>query len=136
MKITIQCGPPSTMGARPRRRHLRSARDRPRPLGGDFPSSSWARGVDTYDWRAATSTVVDFVLTASFCMHFRDLPPLLPPTQHPYMRLPSTTHSHTPHGMSAHLIKLLRNIPLRVLRTPVRESALPECEFPTLALYQ
>jgi len=47
---------------------------RPRPLGGDSPPQSWARGVDTYDWRAAASTLVDFVLTASFCMHRRDYP--------------------------------------------------------------
>ena len=108
----------------------------PRPSGGDSPLQSWARGVDTYDWRAAASTLVDFVLTARFCMLRRDPPPTTPPTQHPYIQQPSATYSHTPHGMSANLIKLFRNIPLRVLRTPVREFAFPECEFPTLALYQ
>jgi len=108
----------------------------PRPLGGDSPSQSWARGVHICNWRAAASTLVDFVLTARFCMLRRDPPPTTPPTQHPYIQQPSATHSHTPHGMSANLIKLFRNIPLRVLRTPVREFAFPECEFPTLALYQ
>ena len=39
---------------------------------------------------------------------------ILPPAQN-YMRPSSSTHSHTPHGMSAHLIKLFRNIPLRVM---------------------
>jgi len=48
-------------------------------------------------------------------MHRRDLTPILPPTQHPCMQPPSTTHSHPPHGLSAKLIKVCsRNIPLRV----------------------
>ena len=71
-----------------------------------------------YDWRTAASTLVDFVITASFFMHRRDPPPIHPPTQHSYMQPPSTTHSHTPHGIWANLIILFRNIPLRVVSTP------------------
>ena len=101
--------PPSIMVAR--RRHLRSAR--------------------------GSADLVDLVLTVPFSMHRQDLTPILPPTHHPCMQPPSTTHSHPPHGMSANLIKLCsQSVPLRVLRTPVRESALPECELPTLAFYQ
>jgi len=60
---------------------------------------------------AIASTLVD----AGFCIHNRDPPPIHPPTQHLYMQPPSTTHSHTPHGMSSYLIaKKFRNIPLRV----------------------
>ena len=66
------------------------------------------------------ATLVDSVVIASFCTRRRDPPPSTSPTQHPYMPLPSTTHSHTPHGMSANLIKLLRNIPLRDLSTPAQ----------------
>jgi len=77
-----------------------------RPLGGDPPSQSWARGVDTYDWRAAASNLVDLVLTAIISMHRRDFTPILPPTQHLYMQPPYTTHSHLTHDMSANLIKL------------------------------
>ena len=65
-------------------------------IGGGLPLSSWARGIDTYDWRAVPSTLVDFVLTASFCMHRRDSPPIPSPTQHPYMYDPPP-HSHTFH---------------------------------------
>jgi len=64
-------------------------------------------------------------------------PPLAPSSTHYTPLAPFTTHSHPPHGMSATFVKLCsRNIPLRVLRTPVRESAFPECESPTFALYQ
>ena len=92
-------------------------------IRGGLSPQSWARGVDTYDWRAAAPTLVDFVLIASFCMHHWDPPPILLPTQDPHMQPPPTRHSRTPYGMSAHLINLFRNIPLRVLLTPVRESA-------------
>ena len=79
--------------------------DRPRPL-------------ETYDWRAAASTLVDLVLTAAISMHRWDLTPILPPTHHPCMQPPYTTHSHLPHGMSANLTKLFsRNIPLRFMLT-------------------
>ena len=66
-----------------------------RPLGDGSPPQSWARSVDTYDWRAAASILVDFVLTASLCMHHRDPQPIPSHTQHPYMQQSSTTHSHT-----------------------------------------
>jgi len=79
---------PSIMGAR--HRHLRSAR------GSRF----------------------DFLQTATFSMHCRDLTPILPLTQHPCMQPPSTTPSHPAHGMSATLIKLcFRNIPLKTTST-------------------
>ena len=67
-------------------------------------SCQLARGVDTCNWRAAASTLVDFVLTADFCMYSRDPPPIHPLARHLYIQQPSTTHSHTPHGMSAYLI--------------------------------
>ena len=76
------------------------------------------RCVDIYNRCEAASTLVDFVLTAIFCMHHRDPPPTTSPTQNPYMQ-PPATHSHTPHGMSENLIKLFRNIPLRVGPAPV-----------------
>ena len=40
------------------------------------------------------STLVDFVLTVTLSMHHRDPTPILPPTQHPCMQPPSTTHTH------------------------------------------
>jgi len=50
---------------------------------------------------------------------------------------PCTRHSHSLHGIKAtFVISSPQNIPLRVLRTPVRESAFSKCESPTLALYQ
>jgi len=105
-------------------------------VGGGLPPSILGMG-RRHPWRMALPTLVDFVLTVTLSMHHRDLTPILAPTQHPCMQSPPATHSHPQHGTSAHLIKLCSgNIPLRVLQTLVRESALPECEFPTLALYQ
>ena len=99
----------------------------PQPLGGDSPKQSWARGGDTYDWRATAPTLFDFVLTVTSFMHLRDLTPIVSPTQHPCIQPPSATHSHPPHCISANLIKLCsRDIPLRILRTLVREFTLPE----------
>jgi len=51
----------------------RYAQLQPRPLGGDSPPQSWARRIDTYDWREddwreEESCLVDFVLTANFLL--------------------------------------------------------------------
>jgi len=106
-------------------------------IGGGLPPSIMGSRRRHVHCCTAWPTRVDFVLTVTLSMHRRDLTPILPPTQHTCMQPPSATHSHPPHGMSANLIKLCsRNIPLRVLWTPVRVFAFSECEFPTLALYQ
>jgi len=64
-------------------------------------------------------------------------PPLAPSSTHFPPLASSTTHSHPLHGMSTTSVKLcFRNILSEFVRTPVRESTLRVCEFPTLALYQ
>ena len=55
------------------------------PLWRDSPPQSWARGGHTYEWRAATPTLFDFVLTVTSSMHRRDLTPIRTPTHHPCM---------------------------------------------------
>jgi len=55
--------------------------------------------------------------------------PIRTPTEHPGTQLPSTTHSHPPHGMSANFLKLCsRNIPLKVEGT---NSWNADCESKT-----
>ena len=105
----------------------------PRPLGEDSPPQSWARGVDTYDWRAVASTLVDFVLTVTFSMHRRDLTPILPPAQHHCIQAPSATHS------TWHVSELDKIVfPIFLSKPPTRltPSWSAECESPTLAIYQ
>ena len=80
---------------------------RPQLLGGGLPSRSWARGGETYDWRAAAPTLFVFVLAATCTMLRQDLTLSLAPTQHntlarnhtplpPPSIIPPPTHPHLP----------------------------------------
>jgi len=77
--------------------------------GGTSPTLSRARRGNTYDWCAAAPTLFVFVLTATY--------------------------------INQQYTRLLLNIPLKGVTTYKTEGILgkvsmPECEFPTLALYQ
>ena len=50
--------------------------------GGTSPPQAWARGGDTYDWRATAPTLFVFVVTATCSMLRRALTPGLAPSQH------------------------------------------------------
>jgi len=129
--------PPHTQTSYPQPQHPPCPLSQATAIGGGLPPSIMGSRRRLLHCRAAWPTLVDFVLTITVSTYRRDLTPILPPTQHPCMQPLSATHSFPPHGLSANLIKLCsRNIPPRVLRTPVREYVSHECEFPTLALYQ
>jgi len=129
--------PPHTQTSYPRPQHPSCPLSQATTIRGGLPPSIMGSRRRHLHCRAVWLTLVDFVLTVTLSMHCRDLAPIVPPTQHPCMQPPSTTHSHPSHDMSAILIKLCsRNIPLRVDLHGVRQVRDMECESPTLALYQ
>jgi len=65
-----------------------------RPLGGDSPKRTWARGGKTYDWRAAAPLRAHHYRGCA--MVRQDLTPGLAPSQHPCMQLHFTPTSFLP----------------------------------------
>ena len=61
--------------------------------GGTFPPPSWARGGDTYDWRAAAPTLFVFVLNATSSMLRQERPHTRPNTLTTPLHA-TTLHSH------------------------------------------
>jgi len=76
-------------------------------LGGDSPPRSWARGGETYNWRAAAPNLLVFVITAPCTMFCQDLTTGLAPTQHPCMQPHYTPTSSPPTSLHPIAISVL-----------------------------
>ena len=77
----------------------------PRLLGGTHPINHGRTAVTpTIGARQRRLCLTSCSLSPPPCT--AEISRILPPTQHPCIQLPSTTHSHPPHGMSVKFVKL------------------------------
>ena len=75
--------------------------------GGAAPPQPWARGGDTYDWRASVPTLFVFVLTTTYSVLHQDLTPGLAPSQHLCMQPHLTPNSSPPtHPISISILAI------------------------------
>jgi len=87
-----------------------------RPLGRKSPPRWWARGGDTYNWRAAAPTLFAFVLAGTCTMLRQDLTPSLSPTQHPCMQPHFTLTSSQPTPLWVRTVGGVRWVEYGVMR--------------------
>jgi len=90
-----------------------------RPFGWDsHPRSSWARGGETYYWRATAPNLFVCVLTVTCTMRCQNLTPGLAHSQHPCMQ-PHFTPTSSPHTLLYLIVIPILNVKLPVRHVPL-----------------